>query len=124
MDKLRTVRRGPRREFLPSLPNANGTPVPGVVGGVQALTKALVLNHSLGLGLAMCVAAITFGNQLQPLFTSPPVAVPPTLFAQPVRVELELFWLTTVKGFPLWVISVPASLHPPTASLSAELLFR
>src|SRR5271155_358379 len=111
-EKLKTVRRGPRSEFLPSSPNANSP------AGV-ALTKAAVLNHSLGPGLATWILPTTLGNQLQPLLTSPPVAVPPT--PQPVIVEFRLSLLTTVNGFPLWATTVPAIRHPPIAAFANAL---
>src|SRR5580692_7052369 len=106
---LKTTRRGPLSEFLTSSPNANWP-------AGAALAKAAVLNHSFGPGWLTLVLAITFGNQLQPLLTSPPEAVPP--WPQPVNVELELVLLTTVNGLPLWARNVPDTRHPPTISSS------
>src|ERR1700751_4106022 len=111
-ERFNTLSRGPRSEFLTSFPKANSPPG-------AALAKAAVLNHSLGPGLLTCVEPMTLGNQLQPLFTSPPEAVPPTL--QPVILEFWFVAFTTVKGFPLWAMNVPAILHPPTTSSITEL---
>src|SRR5580700_520393 len=107
-ERFITVRRGPRSEFLPSLPNSNNC----VADGVGGAAKALVLNQQFvvpvgpeavmvppGVQLPEPGFPTTSRYQLQPLLTSPPVAVPPTL--QPVIFWLRLVVLTTVNGVPL-----------------------
>jgi hypothetical protein len=79
-----------------------------------------VLNHSFGPGLATCILPTTLGYQLQPLETSPPVAVPPVV-PQPVIFEFRFVLLTIVNGFPLWATTVPAIRHPPTAAFVSAL---
>src|ERR1700751_344751 len=98
-DRLRTVRPGPLSEFLPSLPNWNNA-VGSAFVGAGGVANALVLNQQfvvpvgpeppfppepVGLQLPELGFPTTSRYQLQPLLTSPPVAVPPTL--QPVIVE-------------------------------------
>jgi hypothetical protein len=73
-DKLTTDSLGPLRVLRPSLPNANTL----VVLPSQGVAKAEVLNH-WALVLGPLTLPTTLGNQLQPLLTSPPEAVPPTL---------------------------------------------